>query len=161
MNAWRWSQLTGFQLCWLGAVWWGNAAAPWLLLALTLHLLCTPSRSADLRSLALVLPGFGLDMLLWYSGWFLFAGFPWWLLLLWASFVLTLGHGLAWLQHYPRAWMALGAMGGAGSYLAGAHAGAVLLPRGWLPSGLLLATCWALLLPLLLILDQRNRRELV
>ena len=147
---WPWAQLLGFNLYWWLAV---KVQQPGpLLLMLALHLICSPSRSRDLRLWPLALAGCLLDGLLWQLGMFRFdQGFPLWLGLLWFGFALTLGQGLRWLLALPR-WQqgVLGMVGGAGSYVAGATMGSVHLSWGIGISAPVLALIWVWWLPVLL-----------
>ncbi|MFP2770837.1 DUF2878 family protein [Oceanisphaera sp. KMM 10153] len=134
MSRWQWTQLLAFEGFWLLAVAGQNS---WSLLTgflLLLHFVFTPSRRADVRVL--------------------------WLALLWAGFVLTLGYSLCWLRRVPL-WllMPIGAVAGTSSYLAGWQLGAVSLPLGFWPSAVILALLWSVLLPLLVRLERRARRE--
>ncbi|WP_417605039.1 DUF2878 domain-containing protein [Oceanimonas baumannii] len=159
MSAWQWTQLIAFEGFWLLAVAGQNAWA-WLALCLLLiHFLFTPSRRADLRVLWLAGLGCGVDALLTFGGVFSFSHWPLWLGVLWAGFVLTLGHSLVWLRRFSLPWLALfGAGAGASSYLAGWKLEAVVLPLGFWPSALILGVIWSGLLPLLVMLDRRLRR---
>lgn len=159
MSKWQWAQLIGFQALWLLAVM-GQNATVWLLGLLLLgQFIFTPSRSQDLRVLALAGIGVVMDALLTWSGVFEFSQSPWWLLLLWLGFVLTLGHSMRWLSgvHWP--WlMLMGAVSGPCSYIAGWRLDAVSLPLGVLPTLWILVPLWALLLPVLVRADKHLRK---
>lgn len=161
MSKWQWAQLLVFEGFWLLAVMGQNTTA-WLLGLLLLgHFIFTPSRTNDVRVLSLALLGLAMDGLLTWSGVFVFAQWPWWLVLLWCGFVLTLGHSMRWLARLP--WWGLvlaGAIAGPSSYLAGWRLEAVTLPLGVSISLLILVPLWALLLPLLVQLDKRVRKEI-
>ncbi|MHA7878531.1 MAG: DUF2878 domain-containing protein [Saccharospirillum sp.] len=93
--------------------------------------------------------GLGIDTLWHYSPWVSFNGTGWpipvWLIGLWLMFPLTLAHSLAWLNN--RLWLQVvfGALGGGGSYLAGAKLGAAEVTGiGWTVMPLL----WGIWLPL-------------
>lgn len=147
---WQWAHLLGFNLYWLLAVKW-QLPGP-LLVMLLLHLLFSPSRQHDWRLMPVAAAGCLLDGLLWQLGLFQFpAGFPFWLVLLWIGFALTLAHGMRWLLRLPRWQQGLfGIFGGASSYLAGAAMGAVHLPLGFWTTALLLSVIWMWWLPVLL-----------
>lgn len=160
MSRWQWTQLIGFEGFWLLAVVGQNAIA-WLpVLLLVGHFVFTPSRAVDIRVLGLAAIGVSLDALLTLSGVFVFDQTPWWLLLLWMGFVMTLGHSMRWLSRL-RWWqlMLIGAVAGPSSYIAGWRLGAVTLPLGVWLSLLVLILLWALLLPLLVRCDQRIRQR--
>ncbi|WP_445400080.1 DUF2878 domain-containing protein [Zobellella sp. An-6] len=160
MSRWQWIQLLAFEGFWLLAVAGQNRWLALTALLLAIHFVFTPSRRADMRVLVLAALGLGVDTGLVWSGVFAFAGWPWWLALLWMGFVLTLGHSLVWLRRFSPGLLALtGALAGASSYLAGWKLGAVQLPLGLWASSAILVPIWAVLLPLLVRLDQRLRRE--
>ena len=155
---WFWTQLIAFDLLWLVAVAGGN---PWIPLGaaiLALHFWLTPSRSADLKVLPIALIGISLDAILTLTGVFAFSSTPYWLGLLWIGFVLNFGHSLAWLRKLPRFTLVpIGAAAGSLSYLAGWKLEAVELPMGVMPTVLALSVTWAVLFPLLVLLDSRIR----
>lgn len=160
MSPWQWIQLLAFEGFWLLAVAGQNRWAWLVVLLLLAHFLFTPSRRADARAMLLVLPGLAVDAALTGAGVFRFAEPPWWLLLLWLGFVLTLGHSLVWLRRFSWPLLALtGALAGSSSYLAGWRLEAVKLPLGPWTSALVLALVWAPLLPLLVHLDRRLRSD--
>jgi hypothetical protein len=156
---WFWVQFLAFQALWFAAVLGGNQWLPLCLLILVVHFALSPSRLGDLRVLPIALIGILLDSLLTLSGVFQFTSTPYWLAMLWVGFVLTLGHSLAWLRHIPRILLLpIGALAGTASYLAGWKLDAVALPLGAGASSLTLALSWALVLPILVMLDSRIRR---
>lgn len=145
-----------FQLGWFACVL--GAQRPWLLLVavacLLVHLLWMAPTRGEWRLVALtMLAGWLLDSALLNLGLFDFGAgapvAPLWLALLWALFATTLRHCLAWTA---RPWWRaslLGVVGGPLSYLAGAELAGVGLPWGLLPSLLVLAGVWAVVMPLL------------
>ncbi|MBL1378228.1 DUF2878 domain-containing protein [Zobellella iuensis] len=160
MSRWQWIQLLAFEGFWLLAVAGQNRWLAPVVLLLLVHFVFTPSRRADSRVLSLALLGLAVDGGLAWAGVFAFDHPPWWLALLWAGFVLTLGHSLVWLRGFAPWLLALtGALAGASSYLAGWRLGAVQLPLGFWVSALVLALVWAALLPLLVRLDRRLRSD--
>src|SRR5690554_7619146 len=96
MSKWQWAQLIGFEGFWLFAVVGQNPLAWLTVLLLVGHFVFTPSRAVDIRILGLAAIGVSLDALLTLIGVFVFDQTPWWLLLLWVGFVLTLGHSMRW-----------------------------------------------------------------
>ncbi|MBM7454343.1 hypothetical protein HNR62_000167 [Oceanisphaera litoralis] len=160
MSKWQWTQLLAFEGFWLLAVAGQNSWSLLTVLLLGLHFVFTPSRRADIRVLWLALLGMLVDLLLTLMGVFVFEQWPLWLGLLWVGFVLTLGHSLHWMRQFS-CWLLMitGALAGASSYLAGWKLGAVSLPLGFWTSAVILALLWSALLPLLVRLDQRLRRE--
>ncbi len=145
-----------FQLGWFLCVF--AAQQPWLLLGvpllLAIHLGWVAGWHAEDRLLvSVLLSGAALDSTLLQMGVLDFAGdsllLPLWLAALWLLFGTTLNHCLAWsARPWWRASL-LGACGGPLSYYAGAQLAGVGMPLGLWPSLLILAGCWAVLLPLL------------
>lgn len=147
-----------FQTGWFACVF--GAERPWLLavplLALLAHFLWIADWRAEGRLVASVLlAGSALDSLLLQLGVFDFADdparvlIPLWLALLWALLGTTLNHCLAWSARPWWLGSLLGAVGGPLAYWAGARIAGVGLPLGTLPSLLLLAALWALVIPVL------------
>lgn len=145
-----------FQVAWFACVL--GASQPWLLVVaaacVAVHLLWVSEPAREWRVLALVAAcGWLTDTLLLRAGVFQFVESTWrlplWLALLWLAFATTLGYSLQWTSQ--RWWLAsaLGAIGGPLSYLGGAQLAPVQLPLGTLPSVLILAAVWAVLLPTL------------
>lgn len=160
MSKWQWVQLLGFYGFWLLAVIGQNSWAWGLGLLLLGHFMLTPSRVMDMRILSLALLGLAVDGLLTVSGVFAFHYWPWWLVLLWCGFVVTLGHSLRWLKRLPIALQALlGAVAGPSSYITGWRLAAVDLPLGIWPSVAILAPVWACLLVTLVWLESKIRRS--
>lgn len=84
---------------------------------------------------------------------------PAWLVALWASFSLTLGHSLAWIRRRPVLAAAFGGLGGGFSYWMGASLGAVELH---VPAPLYAAVVgltWAVVFPGLIGLTARAARR--
>lgn len=142
-----------FQAGWLACVF--GAQRPGVLLiavsCLLLHFTCL-ARPREWRFVAAVsLCGWLVDSALLNVGVLGFAGdgylLPGWLALLWLLFACTVRHCLAWSA--SPWWLAslCGALGGALSYWGGAQLAGVGLPLGTLPSLLILALIWAVLLP--------------
>ena len=83
---------------------------------------------------------------------------PIWLVTLWATFALTLGHSLAWLRPRPALAALFGLLGGGFSYWIGARVGAVQLAiPGWIYA-VGVGLCWAVALPALIRLNARIMR---
>lgn len=158
----------GYKTVWLLSLMGVGSGMPWLgALALTLflvwHLAATRTRQADLTLMGLAM-GVGLvaDTLLLRSGLLSYACplpfatvAPFWILLMWANFALTLNASLRWLQgRYVLAGI-FGAVGGPLAYLAGIGLGAAQP----LVDGLILysslALIWALAVPLLVLAASR------
>lgn len=157
---WFWGQLILFQCLWLIAILGQNE---WLIAAILLlisHFVFTSSRRHDWRVLPIALIGIVMDTLLTMLGVFEFSHIPYWLALLWAGFILSLGHSLRWLNHLPRLLLIpIGAIAGTLSYLAGWRLDAVVLPMGPMQSSIILALSWAVIFPLLVVLNDHIRRQ--
>lgn len=161
MSPWHWQQLIGFKVFWLAAVVGGNQ---WILFCsglLVAHFLASPTARKDIVVLPLALIGIAVDGLFSLAGVFYFEHAPLWLLVLWLGFVLTLHHGLHWLQSLPVHFAAIvGIFAGTASYFAGFKMGAVDFPLGIGISLTLIALCWAILLPLLIKTHNALRKML-
>ncbi|MBV1788168.1 DUF2878 domain-containing protein [Marinobacterium sp. D7] len=165
------ANLIGFQLCWWLAVLLQQQSLPWLILLLCAHLLLHSDRMGELRLILIAATlGYVVDSLLLLGGVFQFEHSPtlppFWLALLWCCFAATLRQGLKPLASHPYLSALLGGAAGSGSYLLGARLGAVELRYSDSTTVLILASIWALLLPVLLRLSQRfnintNAREAV
>lgn len=140
----------GFQIGWFLLV---LTRSPWALLwvlgFMLLHSRWLGTRREWLRMGALMGLGLVIDTLWQLSPWVHFNGTGWpvpaWLAGLWLMFPLTLNHSLNWLKGHPALQILLGAIGGGGSYLAGAGLGAATLTG---PAYLLIPLSWGLWLPL-------------
>ncbi len=138
-----------FQLGWWACVL--SPGHPWLLgvasLCLFMHLRWLGHPGEWRAVLAVALFGTLLDTVLSTLGVFAFTWPPAWLILLWALLACTLRHSLAW-SAFPW-WRAslLGAIAAPPAYLGGATLADVPLPLGSLPTLVILACVWALILP--------------
>lgn len=84
---------------------------------------------------------------------------PYWILVMWANFGLTLNHSLRWLQNRLALAALLGALGAPLAYLAGVQLGAAVLTA---PPALVygaIALAWAVAAPALLALARWWRYE--
>lgn len=161
----------GFNLAWAvtvfgaaGGLSWAGPAA--LLVFATIQLSLAARPRYDLAAMGVfALAGLVIDSAWSLAGILSYAA-PWpspalapaWLVSLWASFALTLGHSLAWLR--PRKVLAavFGLLGGGFSYWVGARIGAVELAiPGW-QYALGVGLCWAVALPVLISLTARVAR---
>ena len=163
------ANIVGYQLVWMacvagagrGIAWLGPVAAAVFVVA---TLAFGGRRDADLRALLIAVPlGVAVDSLFAASGWLNYAqAWPWprlapvWILSLWAAFAMTLNHSLSFLEGRPWLAASLGLVGGPLAYWAAAGAFDAVdfgVPAPWILSALALG--WALLLPLLVSLNQR------
>ncbi|MCF7852238.1 MAG: DUF2878 domain-containing protein [Simkaniaceae bacterium] len=72
-------------------------------------------------------------------------GVPLWILMLYASFAITVNHSMVMIHRYPKTCSFLGGIGGAISYYLSARIGAIILPLGWV-SFLGIALYWFFIL---------------
>lgn len=80
---------------------------------------------------------------------------PLWMSLLWVALAITINHSLSWLKNRYLLSMALGAIAGPLSYLAGVRMGAGAMPHEVLSLSIL-AIVWAFAMPLILFLSRRS-----
>lgn len=158
MNRWQWFQLVSFQIIWLTAVLGGNQWLSVSIFILLLHFIFSPNRYTDFKILSLALIGIAVDGGLTLMGFYEFNQPPYWLAVLWLGFSLNFGYSLIYLRrlrtHYR---VVLGAGAGCYAYLASWKLGAVDLPLGVLVSAVVIAAFWAVLLPVLVVADQKIR----
>ncbi len=154
-----WINLLWFQLIWCVAVFFTAGGAPFLLFSLLLHFYLTPRRRQDLACLAsIALIGAVADLCVSWLGFMVFPEgilLPFWLLLLWAHFAVTLNHGMSWLNKIPLYLQALfGGCFGPLSYYAGSKLGAVHFPPPEWRTLFILIVIWSALLPVYLLLSR-------
>lgn len=140
----------GFQVGWFVLVLTQAAwSILWAMAFVVFHKLVV-ARQGEWSKVALIMAiGLTVDTLWHYSPWVQFVGAGWpiplWLVGLWLMFPLTLAHSLSWLNNRLLLQVIFGAVGGGGSYLAGAKLGAAEINGlGWVVMPLL----WGLWLPL-------------
>jgi hypothetical protein len=162
----------GFQSVWFLSLFGAGNHRSWLgalaLLAFTAwHFRALPNPRAEV-ALVLVacLVGFFVDTffiqadLLQYAEPLPFAAVaPYWIIVMWVNFALTLNGSLRWLHGRYLLAAALGAIGGPLAYLAGVKMGAAELVAGEVAVYGTLAAVWAIAVPVLLVAtDWANRR---
>ncbi len=156
---WFWIiNLILFQACWFSAALLDEFRLQVMTILLLLHFLISPSKAIDARLLLLVPVGIALDKLLMEFGVMSAQSnsFPIWLVLLWSMFIISLNHSLRWLDELSwQAQMLIGAIGGAGSYVAGVSLGALDSQLGPSMLFLCLALVWGILIPLLIVLKRQ------
>ena len=143
-----------FQLVWWSGVLWGNASLLFVGALLAIHLFMSAQKRADMVLIFRVtVLGMGIDCLLMLLNIFDFNEFPYWLVIIWALFSLSLHYSLSWLRHLPRYLQAVfGAVAGSLSYLAGARFDAMTLPYGESVTVIVLCVIWGVLLPVTVVL---------
>lgn len=151
----------GWFVCVQGRATWALATAV-LLLALHARVVLRDTREWTLLAAVTAL-GFVVDSAMIRAGVLVPANgahwAPLWLVCIWLLLATTLAHSLAWLQRRLPLAVMLGAVAGPLAYVGGAQFGAARLGAGgvfgaW-TSHIVLALCWAVLVPLLLWLAQR------
>lgn len=149
----------GFNVCWFGLVIFGNSfiliAVAWL----ALHLLMNDNKRAELPLLLIVASiGIAVDVALTLTQVFTFSAasivLPFWLITLWFCFAATLNYSLSFLNAHQVLQVFFGGLIAPLSYLAGAKFSAVELNNGLMVSYIILASIWALLLPLFFTVPQ-------
>jgi len=161
----------GFNIVWAVTVFGAAGGLPWagpaaLLVFATIQVSMATRPRYDLAAMAvfataglLIDSAWSLSGALTYAaGWPSPQLAPVWLVSLWASFSLTLGHSLAWLRPRPALAALFGLMGGGFSYWVGARVGAVELAMpGWIYA-VAVGLCWAVALPALIRVTARIAR---
>ena len=160
MTFWQWFQPVSFQIIWLTLTLGGNT---WLALAVVIlvsHFVLSPSKSEDCKILLLALVGFSTDLIMTYLGVFIFNQWPLWLLVLWMAFVLNLGHSMRFLRRLKLIYLInIGALGGSYAYWVSWKFGAVEWPYGAALTMVIVATIWAIILPLFVKVDLFTRNS--
>jgi len=152
-----------YQLTWLATVggaghgyWWSGALM--LLIFAAIQLPQSATRIADIQLLLIAaVVGFAIDSSLAVSGVLIYAAaVPWphlaplWIVVLWASFSLTMNHSLAFLRPRPVLAALFGGIGGPLAYWAAQRGfGAVSFGGNFLYTLSILAVIWAFATPLL------------
>jgi hypothetical protein len=153
-----------FQLVWVVTVLSADLNRPWpgpLMLGLFffLHSMISSTATADFLLAAIAVSiGFVVDTLLIQAGLLSFEmNVPWtgiapfWILILWANFALTLNNGFRWLKGRYKSAAIIGFFGGPLSYLVGIKLGAGSLHVAPFFAFLIIGACWAIVTPALLI----------
>ena len=147
---WLWFQPISFQIIWLLTVLGGNQLIAFAIGLVCIHYWFSPSCKKDLLMLPFALLGYSMDLILMQQGFFQFQEWPHWLLILWIAFVLNFGHSFSFLCKFKLpALMIIGAMGGCYAYWASWKLDAVEWPMETLITCALIASLWALILPVL------------
>lgn len=140
----------GFQVGWFILVLTQSAwGILWAMAFVLFHKLKVANRGEWSKVGLIMAIGLTVDTAWHYSPWIHFVGTGWpvplWLIGLWLMFPLTLAHSLSWLSNRLALQILFGAIGGGGSYIAGAKLGAANISGiGWV----LMPLLWGLWLPL-------------
>lgn len=144
--------IIGFQICWLGLVYWGNVFVPIAALLLICHLvLLSKKQNEAILIITILLIGSIVDFILVKLGLFIFSpstGIPLWLMVLWACFAATLRHSLRFLKKSILLQLIIGSLVAPLSYIAGEKLGAVAFPYSLLFTYFILSILWGLLMVL-------------
>lgn len=140
-----------FQACWLCAAFLPSTlAAPLMVTLCAIHFWLSPSRREDAIILVLVPLGLVADAAQMSLGVFS-AGtsfFPFWLVMMWVMFTISLNHSLGWLNKCSVTTLILiGAIGGTSSYWGGMKAGVIEPLFASHIVVLSLVTVWAIIIP--------------
>jgi hypothetical protein len=163
------TNFAAFYGVWGATVWGASNGLPWmgpvtLLAWIAPHLAaCGPERGRELRLLlGAAATGYGVDSALVLGDWMAFPvdarlGAPstLWMVGLWVGFAATLRYSFRLVLGRPALAAALGAVGGAFAYWAGARLGALTLGEGGLVA---IGLAWALALPWLAYLSGDTHR---
>lgn len=160
MKMWTWFQPVSFQIMWLCLIWGGNSLLPVTIAIFVLHFALSPTSLKDLRVLPLALCGFAVDLFMTQLGFFSFTTWPLWLLVLWAAFVLNLGHSMRFLRKFKLIYLiSFSAIGGTYAYWVSWKFGAVQFPYGAMTTLVVVAINWGIILPLCVTADMYIRRS--
>jgi hypothetical protein len=159
-----------FQIGWFAVVLSAARGISWagllvVFLILALHLGTSSRRRQELRLLAAAAPVcLVLDSALIALGffqpvrWIVRAPLsPLWMISMWINFALTFGGCMRWMIGRHAVSALMGAVGGPLAYLAGQKLGAIVLPENPVPSLVVLATAWMIVMPLLFLLAPQDR----
>lgn len=131
------------------------------LLLLALHFFLSQIKKKDFWTVLFVgISGVFIDSTLTFFNVFVFADnalIPFWLVILWAAFALTLNHSLVWLTKlHPSLQSFLGGVGGTFSYWMGYNLGAVEFSFSAGFSCAILFIIWCLIMPLFCLFVSKN-----
>lgn len=150
-----------FQCVWWLSILYQNSALGLSLGLLLFHFILSSRMQLDfMLMLKVVLLGMAVDSGLIFSGVFHFSETPYWLILLWCHFAISLGYSLAFTQKLP--WYInalLGGVFGCISYLAGARFDAVQLPLEYLSSAMILFAIWSVIFPIFVNISRRMLKD--
>ena len=142
--------LLGFNLSWLGLIFFGNAFIPFTLFWLGLHLYwCKQIKPEAKLILVIVLIGTLVDTTLHSAKVLIFPQdhfIPLWLIALWASFAATIAHSLQLLKSSALLQALVGFVFPPLSYIGGASLSSVELGYSHFKTYLILALIWSFLM---------------
>jgi hypothetical protein len=140
--------IIGFNISWLGLVYFGNNFIPVASLFLLIHLFfISKIKNELLFVIAASLIGIIVDSIFLHLGFFVFEGelgLPMWLIMLWGCFAATLCHSLQFID--SSFWFKiLAGLIAPFSYFSGSQLGVVEFGHPWLITYLILALIWPLI----------------
>lgn len=145
-----------YQAVWLSAILCGNPGAVAGCFIVLILLVTSECKGDDLKMIGFLLfLGLLVDGTLQQVGFFSFRGsgfpIPFWLLVIWLGFAMTIHHSLSWFKDKLLLAALFGGLGGPVAYWAGTRLGAASF--NWsLPSSLLvLAVVWSLIFPAIML----------
>jgi len=148
-----WFNAIWFQSVWFCAVLGQDNLLPAIVALLIAHLLLSRSLDKELLQLSTIaFIGIAADATLSATGVYEFSGnvlVPLWLCALWIGFGATLNRSLAFFGKHPAVTVAVGAVGLPLNYWAGQRLGAVNFGYDLVPTLLVLAAVWSIVLPLM------------
>ncbi len=144
--------LLGFNLSWIGLVFFGNTFIPVTLLWLSLHLYWCKQVKAEISLiLSIVLIGTLVDSTLLLAEILIFPNYhfmPLWLMTLWAAFAATVAHSLQFLARSTLLQAVIGFIFPPLSYICGASLLSVDFGYSQLATYFILASIWSVLMVL-------------
>ena len=148
-----------FNTAWFTCILFGNTASYFVLVWALIHLFYRASFKAEFVILVLItFVGSVIDSGLTYVGVLVFPShnnvIPFWLVMIWLAFAMTLNGCLSPLQKFPLLQCTVGAIFPPLSYLAGASLGAVSFGYSSVQTFLIFSVLWAILLPVFFYLNQ-------
>lgn len=168
------ANILGFQLIWWTCILFGNIALPIAVILISCHIYFHQKPAEEIRVILFCgLAGFLTDTLLTSIGVFAFDAQafsplppaslipPLWLAALWFAFSATLRNSLNYFRERLVLASLLGAISGAGSYIAAERLGAVNFPCGLPGTSLALMLIWAVLFPALILVSKQLEADYV
>jgi hypothetical protein len=159
--------LIWFQSIWISAILWQNQWLGLLALLLVVHILLVEEKRQEI-GLWLIggTVGIIVDSTLTILGIFVFPDptflipIPAWLVVIWLAFLGTLRHSMSYLLNKPIIAAGLGAIAAPISYFAGMRLGAVEFSHSVAITWAVLAVCWGVLMPVLVLISNHLDKTL-
>ena len=158
VSKWSIVNLVGFNITWLGLVFFGNSFIPFAATLFICHLYFQAEKNELVLILLVATIGVLLDSTLEYNSIFVFPKteyIPLWLITLWFCFAATIRHSLGFLAQSKILQLLVGGIAAPLSYLAGAKFSVVQLTLSTGLSYLILACIWGPLLVVIFLINER------